>query len=83
MSKAWLFISLICEVLIVSIAAGIIGGVLAMACSGMTVNLQLATVLLQIPPSAILTGVRLAITLGILGSILPIIKLSFAHHQIF
>lgn len=80
-SKGWLFLSLLSEFIIISIVAGVIGGLLAMACSGMTVNLQLATVLLKIQPSAIITGVRLAVILGVLGSILQISKLSFSNHQ--
>jgi ABC-type antimicrobial peptide transport system permease subunit len=82
-SKVWLFAGLVCEVLIISMVAGILGGVLAVACSGMTVNLQLATVLLKIPPSAIFTGLKLAIILGFLGTIIPIFKLGFSRHQGF
>jgi ABC-type antimicrobial peptide transport system permease subunit len=76
-----IFFSMLFEIVIVSIVAGIIGGFIAVTCSGMTVNLQLATVILKIEPSAILKGVILAIILGFLGTILPILKLSFSHHR--
>ncbi|MEA1946115.1 MAG: FtsX-like permease family protein [Thermodesulfobacteriota bacterium] len=79
--KLGIFSGMLFEIFIVSIVAGIIGGVIAVACSGMTVNLQLATIILKIKPSAILKGVVLAIILGCFGAILPIIKLSFSHHQ--
>lgn len=80
-SKLRIFFSMFFEIFIISAVAGIIGGVIAMACSGMTVNLQLSTIILKIKPSAIPKGMMLAIILGFLGSILPIIKLSFSHHQ--
>jgi ABC-type antimicrobial peptide transport system permease subunit len=80
-SKLGIFSGMLFEIFIVSIVAGIIGGAIAVACSGMTVNLQLATIILKIKPSAIPKGVVLAIILGFLGYILPIIRLSFSHHQ--
>ena len=80
-SKLGIFFSSLFEVFVVSVVAGIIGGVIAVACSGMTVNLQLSTIILKIQPSAIPKGVILAIILGFLGTILPIIKLSFSHQQ--
>jgi len=79
--KLGIFSGMLFEIFIVSIVAGIIGGIIAMACSGMTVNLQLATIILKIKPSAILKGVVLAIILGCFGAILPIIKLSFSHYK--
>jgi ABC-type antimicrobial peptide transport system permease subunit len=80
-SKALLLTGFLIEVFVVSMVAGILGGGIAMACSGMTVNLQLATVVLRIPPGAILVGLTLAIILGILGTILPIIRVTFSRHQ--
>jgi ABC-type antimicrobial peptide transport system permease subunit len=79
--KLGIFSGMLFEIFIVSIVAGIIGGVIAVACSGMTVNLQLSTIILKIEHSAILKGVILAIILGFFGAILPIIKLSFSHRQ--
>lgn len=79
--KLGIFSGMLFEIFIVSIVAGIIGGAIAVACSGMTVNLQLSTIILKIEHSAIPKGVILAIILGFLGTILPIIKLSFSHHQ--
>jgi ABC-type antimicrobial peptide transport system permease subunit len=79
--KLGIFSGMLFEIFIVSIVAGIIGGVIAVACSGMTVNLQLSTIILKIEHSAILKGVILAIILGCFGAILPIIKLSFSHRQ--
>ena len=81
-SKLKLFSGMLFEVMIVSVVAGIIGGILAVACSGMAVNLQLATIILKIEPSVIPKGVILAIVLGCLGSILPMIKLGFSHKAI-
>lgn len=80
-SKLGIFFSLLFEIFIVSIVAGIIGGVISVACSGMTVNLQLATIILNIERSAILKGMILAIIFGFCGAILPILKLSFSKHQ--
>ncbi len=79
--KLGIFFGMLFEIFIVSIVAGIIGGVIAMAFSGMTVNLQLATIILKIKFSAILKGVVLAIILGYLGAILPVLKLSFSHYK--
>ena len=62
------------EVSIISVLAGIIGGIIAMAISGTTVNLQLSTVILKIGHFAIFKGVILAIVLGFLGTILPAIR---------
>jgi ABC-type antimicrobial peptide transport system permease subunit len=78
--KLGIFSGMLFEIVIVSIVAGIIGGVIAVACSGMTVNLQLSTIILKIEHSAIPKGVILAIILGCFGAILPIIKSSFSHH---
>jgi len=80
-TKLRIFFGMLFEIFIVSVVAGIIGGVIAMAFSGMTVNLQLATIILKIKSSAILKGVVLAIILGYLGAILPIIKLSFSRYK--
>ena len=80
-TKLRIFFGMLFEIFIVSIVAGIIGGVIAMAFSGMTVNLQLATIILKIKSSAVLKGVILAIILGYLGAILPIIKLSFSRYK--
>ncbi|MCD6185826.1 MAG: ABC transporter permease [Deltaproteobacteria bacterium] len=80
-SKLRIFFGMLFEIFIVSVVAGIIGGVIAMAFSGMTVNLQLATIILKIKSSAVLKGVILAIILGYLGAILPIIKLSFSRYK--
>ena len=66
--------SMLFEVLVISVLAGIFGGIIAMALSGMTVNLQLSTVILKIGPAAILKGVILAIILGVLGNILSAIR---------
>jgi len=76
-----LFLILIFEVLVVSVLAGIIGGMIAMAFSGTAVNLQLATILLKIGHPAIIKGLMVSIILGLLGSILPILKLCFSSHQ--
>jgi putative ABC transport system permease protein len=65
---------LLFEVLVISVSAGIIGGIIAMALSGTTVNLQLSTVILKIGHAAIPKGVILAIILGLLGNILPAIR---------
>jgi ABC-type antimicrobial peptide transport system permease subunit len=78
-SRAGIFFSLLLEVLIISILAGIIGGVIAVACSGMVVNLQLATILLKIESSAIFRGVIMAVILGCLGRFLPMIQVAFFH----
>jgi ABC-type antimicrobial peptide transport system permease subunit len=78
-SKGKICIGMIVEVLVISIFAGIIGGVLALACNGMTVNLQLATVLLKIEPTAIGKGMIMTMILGCLGAILPIIKVAFSR----
>ncbi|MCP3888327.1 MAG: hypothetical protein GY702_05570 [Desulfobulbaceae bacterium] len=80
-SKLGILSSMLFEIFIVSIVAGILGGVVAVACSGMTVNLQLATILLKIEWSAILKGMILAIIFGFCGTILPILYLTFSHHQ--
>jgi ABC-type antimicrobial peptide transport system permease subunit len=77
-SKLGLFFGRLFEVLIISIAAGIIGGIIAVACTGMPVNLQLATIILKIEPSIIPKGIILAIILGLLGNILPTIWLMFS-----
>ena len=80
-STSGIFFSMLFEVFIVSIVAGIIGGGVAVACSGMTVNLQLSTVILKIAPSAIFKGVLIAVVLGCLGAILPMLKVSFSKVQ--
>jgi len=80
-SKIGIFCGMLLEVLILSIVAGIIGGIIAMAFSGMAVNLQLATIILKIGPSVIFSGVILSIILGCLGRILPMIKVAFFHSQ--
>jgi ABC-type antimicrobial peptide transport system permease subunit len=73
-SKFGIVSSLLFEVLVISVLAGIIGGIIAMALSGTTVNLQLSTVILKIGHAAIPKGVILAIMLGFLGNILPAIR---------
>ena len=80
-SRAGIFFGMLLEVLILSIAAGIIGGIIAVACSGMVVNLQLATILLKIEPSAIFRGVLVAVILGCLGRMLPMIQVAFFRSQ--
>ncbi|NNK85406.1 MAG: ABC transporter permease [Desulfobacterales bacterium] len=80
-SRTGIFFNMLLEVLILSIAAGIIGGIIAVACSGMVVNLQLATILLKIESSAIFRGVILAVILGCLGRMLPMIRVAFFHSQ--
>ena len=80
-SKFGIFLGMLLEVLIISIVAGITGGVIAMAFSGMTVNLQLATIILKIKSAALLKGVVFAIIVGCLGAILPLLKLSFSRYK--
>jgi ABC-type antimicrobial peptide transport system permease subunit len=80
--RSGVFFVWILKVLIVSVFAGIIGGIIAMAFSGTAVNLQLTTIILKVGPSAIPQGVILAIILGFLGNILPIMKLCFVHGRI-
>ena len=75
--RSGMFFALFVKVLVVSVFAGIIGGIIAMAFSGTAVNLQLTTIILKVGPSAIPKGVILAIILGILGNILPMLKLCF------
>ena len=77
-----MFFVLIFEVLVVSVLAGIIGGFIAMSFSGMAVNLQLATIILKIGHFALVKGLIVAIILGFLGNILPILKLCFSPHRI-
>jgi len=80
--RSGIFIVLIFEVLVVSVLAGIIGGVIAISFSGTAVNLQLATIILKIGPSALVKGVIVAIILGLLGNILPILKLCCSSYRI-
>jgi len=80
-SRSGMFFVLIFQVLVVSVLAGIIGGFVAMSFSGTAVNLQLATIILKIGPSALVKGLIVAIILGFLGNILPIMKLCFSHRR--
>ncbi len=79
-SRSGMFFVLILEVLLVSVLAGIIGGLIAMSFTGTAVNLQLATIILKIGPPALIKGLIAAIILGLLGNILPILKLCFSPH---
>ena len=62
------------EMLLLSVIGGCLGGTIAMALSGTTVTLQMATVSLKIGPLAIIEGMILAIIIGSLASVLPIMK---------
>ncbi len=79
--RAGLFFALMVEVLAVSVVAGIIGGFIAISLSGTAINLQLATILLNIGPPALVKGVMVAVILGFLGTIFPILKLCFYIRQ--
>jgi ABC-type antimicrobial peptide transport system permease subunit len=66
------------EAFIVSVIAGIIGGVIAIKFSGTAINLQMSTVILKVGRSAVPRSLILAIVLGLGAVILPARKLTGA-----
>jgi hypothetical protein len=74
-SRLTVFSGLVLEVFAVSVLAGIIGGMVAVAFTGTTVNLQLSTILLQVENDAIVRGAIVGVVLGLLANILPMINL--------
>ena len=74
-SRGEILSGMLMQTVIVSLLAGVIGGIIIMRLGGSTVNLQMSTVILSVARSAFPRAVLLAIALGLVGVMLPAVKL--------
>lgn len=73
--RGGLLSSVILEIVVLALFAGLIGGLIAMAFGGRPINLQLSTVILDVGGGAALRkGVITAVILGLLGGVPSIIQ---------
>jgi putative ABC transport system permease protein len=75
-SRQEILSGLLLETAIVSVAAGVIAGLIVMRTSGSAINLQMSTVILNVPRSAFPRAIIAAIGLGLAGVMLPALKLT-------
>jgi len=73
-SKGILFWGMLLETMIISTVAGLMVGFIVFSFNGTFIHLHLSTIVLKIGPSVFLRGFVIAILLGLLGNILPIIR---------
>jgi putative ABC transport system permease protein len=75
-SRQEILSGLLLETAIVSVAAGVAAGLIVMRTSGSAVNLQMSTVILNVPRSVFPRAILIAIGLGLAGVMLPALKLT-------